>query len=143
MDYIYEAELEQVEGDWLCTVPKFEGAFGGGATVRKAVGNCAEALRLAIAEALDEGAPLPRATFHNPPRVVMCVEVGEHYVRESAYMTVKQAAEELGVTSGRVSQLLKAGQLEAVTVGGRRMVTIASVNDRLSNPPAPHRPKAE
>ncbi|BAK45575.1 glycerol-3-phosphate dehydrogenase [Eggerthella sp. YY7918] len=49
------------------------------------------------------------------------------------------------MSPGRISQMLTSGQLEAYQNGGKRMVTIASVNERKANPPAPHRtapPKA-
>lgn len=143
MTYVYEAEMELVDGDWLCTVPAFEdgGTFGGGHSVREAVSRCAQALRLAIADYLEEGSPLPPATFHEPPATVLCVEVDASFVRESACLSVKQAAQELGVTSGRVSQLLRSGGLEGVFVNSRRMVTIASVNARKACPPVPHRPR--
>lgn len=143
MDYVYEGEIEQVEGDWLVTVRAFPGCFGGGRSVRKACENAAQALRLFIAREIDEGRKLPRATFHNPPRVVLCVEVDDAFVDASRCMTIKAAAEELGVTTGRVSQLIRSGGLESAIIDGRRMVTIASVNERLENPPAPHRPKAD
>lgn len=143
MTYTYEADIEKAEGEWLVTVGAFPGCFGGGKSVRKACENAAQALRLFIAEELDNGRKLPRATFHNPPRVVLCVDVDASFISASKCMTTKQAAEELGVTAGRVSQLIRSGGLEAVEVDGRRMVTIASVNERKANPPAPHRPKAE
>lgn len=141
--YTYEADIEQVEGDWLVTVRAFPGCFGGGKTIRKACENAAEALRLFIASAIDNGEKLPRSTFHNPPRVVLCVEVGADFVDSSRCMSTKDAAEYLGVTPGRVSQLIKSGGLDAAMVNGRRMVTIASVDARKENPPAPHRPKAD
>lgn len=50
-------------------------------------------------------------------------------------------SEALGVSIGRVSQLAKGGLLDAVHIDGKRMVTIASVNARIENPPSHHRPK--
>ena len=141
MTYTYEADIEQSEGGWLVTVRAFPGCFGGGRSVGKACENAAQALRLFIAEYIGSGRKLPRSTFRNPPRVVLCVEVDAGFVDASRCMGTKQAAEELGVTPGRVSQLVRSGLLEAVEVDGRRMVTIASVNARKDNPPAPHRPK--
>lgn len=58
-------------------------------------------------------------------------------------MTISQAAQTLGITRGRASQLAKSGLLDSVEVDGRRMVTIASVNERKANPPAPHRPRGQ
>ncbi len=141
MDYTYEGRLERAEGDWLVTFPQFEGCYGGGRTVRKACERAAEALRLAIAQELSEGRALPRPAFHNPPGATFTVQVDERYLEETECLTMAQAAEELGVSKGRVSQLVKAGLLGTRNVGGRSMVTLASVNARRENPPAPHRPK--
>lgn len=141
MTYTYEGEIKEQEGGWLVTFPAFPGCFGGGDTVGEACENAAEALRLFIAESLDNGERLPRAEFSTPPQAVFVVEVTDEYIAETKCMTVSQAAQELGVSPGRVSQMLTSGQLEPYQHGGRRMVTIASVNDRKANPPAPHRPK--
>ena len=140
MDYTYEGRAEKVEGDWLVTFPQFEGTFGGGKTLRKACASAAEALRLRIAGMVDEGEPLPRARFSEPPQCVFTVEVGEGYIQATKTVSQTEAAEMLGVGKSRVSQLVKAGQLDTVNVEGRSRITIASVNARLSNPPAPHRP---
>lgn len=46
--------------------------------------------------------------------------------------TFAAAAIELGVTRGRVSQLVKAGKLRTVTVHGRAYITPAAVRDYLA-----------
>ena len=61
--------------------------------------------------------------------MVLCVEVGDGFIRESLCMTLAEAAEELGVSPGRVDQLLDSGQLVAAYPTGKRMVTISSVNE--------------
>lgn len=143
MDYTYEGDIENVEGDWLVTFPQFDGTFGGGHTIDEACENAAEALRLRIASIVDEREPLPRSRFHNPPRVVFTVEVDDRYVRRTACMTVSEAAEMLGISRGRVSQLLNLGRLDAVVIDGKRMVTIASVNARLAEDVKAGRPKTQ
>lgn len=143
MDYVYEGALEYCEGEWVVTFGEFDGTFGGGETVEKACKSVAESLRLAIAEEISQGRKLPRARFSNPPQVVFTVEVDEHYIKATECMTFKAAAEELGVTAGRLSQLVSRGQLDVVIIDGKRMITIASVNDRKANPPAPHRPRKD
>ena len=143
MVYTYEGRLEQVEGDWLVTFPQFDGTFGGGRSIGKACENAAEALRLRIAGMIDEGEPLPRPCFSNPPQCVFSVDVDERYIDATKTVSAKEAAELLGVTKGGVSRLVKDGKLDTVLVDGRGRVTIAGVNARLANPPAPHRPKAD
>ena len=127
-DYVYEGVIEYCEDEWVVSFPAFDGAFAGGETVKEACRNAAEVLRLAIAGELGDGRKLPQSLFSNSPQLVFCVEVDSHYIKSTECMTVKQAAESLGVTSSRVSTLLSDGLLDAVVIDGKRMVTIASVN---------------
>ena len=57
------------------------------------------------------------------------------------YMSVKEAAAALGVTRGRVNQMIDAGILKADKVGAYWVVDERSVRDRLENHPGPGRPK--
>ena len=139
MLYTYEARLWNDEGVWYADCPTFAGLFADGKTVKEACENAAGFLQLMIAEAIDEGTPLPKAVFSEHPGLVLCVEVSKEFVKTSKCMTFAEAAGELGISHGRVSQLASNGQLEVVEHGGRRLVTIASVNERKANPPAPHR----
>lgn len=143
MDYVYEGVIENIDGDWLITVPQFDGCFGGGRTIKKAAQNAAEALRLFIADYLDNDRKLPRSVFSKQPGVVLCVEVDDNYIQRSKCMTASEAAETLDISRGRVTQLTKAGLLDSVIIDGKRMVTIASVNERKANPPASHRPRMD
>lgn len=140
--YTYEATITEQDGGWFVSFPDLPGAYSFGRTVREACEGAAESLRLTIAEHIDTGLPLPESSIEAKPEAVFCVEVGDAFVAESKCMTVSEAAHELGVSVGRVSQLLSNGQLEVYQNGGTRMVTIASVLERKLNPPAPHRPKS-
>lgn len=51
------------------------------------------------------------------------------------YLTIKEAAAALGVSEGRVRQLVRRGQLEGVKVGGRLHVTPSSVQERAESRP--------
>lgn len=143
MTYTYEGRLERIEGEWLVTFPQFDGTFGGGSSVREACEDAAEALRMRIASMVEGGEPLPRAHFSDAPQTVFAVDVDERYMRATRAVSAREAAELLGVSKGRVSTLVKEGKLETVLVDGRSRITIESVNERLSNPPAPHRPRKE
>lgn len=77
----------------------------------------------------------PVATFGNVPRhggekVVIGVEAGRHSIEKMAAST---AARELGVTPGRVTQLLAANQLEGWRDGRNTYVTADSVRARLAD----------
>lgn len=141
MSYVYGGQIEKVDGSFLASIPAFPGCFGGGDTIADACRNASEALRLFIAEYLDGGTPLPPQIISTEPSVVFSVDVTDEFLASSKCMTVSDAAEALGISPGRVSQLLDSGGLEAYQHGGTRMVTIASVNARKNNKPAPHRPK--
>lgn len=53
------------------------------------------------------------------------------------YYTTKEAAEILGVTQGRVKQLVADGVLESVLVGRTRLIPVAAVEARrIAKPPA-------
>jgi len=56
-------------------------------------------------------------------------------------ISLAQAADMLGVSRGRASQLADRGQLEVVTIGGRKMVVKQSVMDRIESNPTAGRPR--
>lgn len=144
MRYSYEAEFRYSDDDgaWYAEFPGFDGsAYADGATLEEAARNAAALLELTICDYLDSGKPLPAPAFHEPPLSVISVEVDDGAVAASRCMGVSDAAELLGVTPGRVSQLLSSGQLEAYEYRGTRLVTIASVNARRASAPRTGRPR--
>lgn len=88
--------------------------------------------------------PFPEATFDNSPRhkggknIVVAVNAGKDTVRR---VTAAEAARRLGVTRGRISQMIDAGLLGTFELDGRTWVTEDSVNARLEDPPKAGRPK--
>lgn len=79
----------------------------------------------------------------DPRQMALDLFQEEHAKAESPMEScVSWLTGERGCDEGRVSTLVKEGKLDTVLVDGRSRVTIASVNARLANPPAPHRPKA-
>ena len=46
--YVYEADIEWVEDEWIVTPQAFPGCFGGGASIQKACESASIALRLFI-----------------------------------------------------------------------------------------------
>lgn len=130
MDCTHEGALERTEDGWFASVPSLEGVYGAGGTVDEACASCSEALRMCIASAIEGGLPFPEPEFGTAPQAVFTVEVDDGYVKATSCMTMRDAAEALGVSIGRVSQLVKGGPLDAVRIDGRRMVTIASVSAR-------------
>lgn len=142
MRYTYEAVIERDADGWSVSFPQLPDAVTYGATREEAIGRAADALTLSLVERVEDGGGVPRQE-HAAEVVSVSVEVTGDDIERSKCMTMGEAAEELGVTPGRVSQLAKAGALDAVTMGGRRLVTIASVEARKADPPAAHRPRKQ
>lgn len=142
MRYVYDAVVERDEDGYSVTFPQFPEAVTFGATREEAARRAADVLTMAIAERIEEGAELP-SQVRVAEVLSVGVEVTGDVINKSKCLTIEQAAEELGVTPGRVSQLASSGGLQAVMFGGRRMVTIASVSKRKANPPAAHRPRKQ
>lgn len=145
MVYTYEAGIEYSEEDetWYVEFEQFPGAFTNGDTVEDAAKAASEVLSLFVAEYLDEDIPLPKPSFHEPPRAIISVDVTDEFRAVSKCVTVTEAAEMLEVSPGRVSQLLSSGGLEPYMHGNTRLVTIASLNARKAAKPSTGRPKKE
>lgn len=142
MNYTYDAVIERDESGYAVSFPQFPEAVTFGATREEAARRAAEVLVLTLAERIEDGGELP-AQERVTEVLAVNVEVTGDAIDQSKCYTVEQAAEELGVTAGRVSQLASAGKLQAVTFGKKRMVTIASVNERKANPPVANRPRRQ
>jgi len=57
------------------------------------------------------------------------------------YVTTAEAAQMLGVTQGRVQQLVADGVLESVLMGRTRLIPVAAVQARLKSKPPTGRPR--
>ncbi len=140
MRYVYDAIIERDEDGYAVSFPQFPEAITFGETREEAARRAAEVLVLVLAERIEEGGEIP-----GQERVAevlsINVDVTGNDIDKSKCLTIDQAARELGVSAGRVSQLASSGKLQAVTFGKKRMVTIASVNERKANPPASNRPR--
>ena len=142
MDFTYDAMVSEHEDGWFVEFPSFDGgAFADGDTLQGALAGAATTLRLVIAEYLDRGWPLPAAGPLGSQRCIFTVEISDDFIAESKCVTPGEAADILGVSAGRVSQMLNAGVLEAYAHGGKRLVTLASVNARKEAGPRSGRPR--
>lgn len=130
MNYAYGVDMREEDGIWYANYPQFEGAFADGETFEEAAKNAADVLKMVIAEHLDEGLPLPDPMLDGSLFGVVVVDVNDETLARTKCLTIEEAAEELGVSRSRVSQLLTSGLLEEYRLHGKRLVTIASVNAR-------------
>ena len=141
---VYEFEFFRDEG-WVLAFPF--GLDGGtqGRDAAEAARMAADWLRGEVEHALMAGRELPAPTFGNAPRHGGSVGVVAVDASLEAVDTVlaSEAADMLGVTRGRVSQMLRSGQLEGFQRGRSTFVTRASVQARLSEAPRAGRPRRE
>lgn len=141
MTHVYEFEVFQCEGVYAVLPFDFDGATEG-EDLRDAAEMAVDWLRLTIEDHALRGRDLPVPTFGNAPRhggtiMLVAVEAGLNTVPR---VTPAEAARALGVTPGRVSQLMAAGKLERFEAEGRTWVTCYSLEARLAERPGPGRP---
>lgn len=145
--FVYEAVFEPDEGGYAIYFPDLPGALSQGSDLTEASLNAAEALEVHIGGFLLDGEDLPASTFgHELPegalRAIVVASLTDEEVKARSYLTIGEAAEALGVTPGRVSQLITRGLLQAIGEGTGRRVSPESVQYRLDNPKPAGRPKA-
>lgn len=144
MLYVYEFELFKEEDGWILAFPfDFNGGTQG-ADVAEATEMAADWLKLEIEHRLMNGEDIPEATLgHEPLReggriLLVAIEASLDTVPA---VTASEAAELLGVSRARVSQMLKAGLLKGFRKGRDSFITRYSVDARLREKPKAGRPK--
>ena len=144
--YVYEATLEKEDsGKYYVYFPELEGAYTSGDDIYDAVKKAGEVLELTIATYLDDGQSLPVPQFRGNEgdliRIGISVMVTNEMRERMKCVTPSEAAKMLGVSKGRISQMLNAGILQSIPFGNERLVTLASVNLRLSSQRLNGRPR--
>ncbi|MCL1847743.1 MAG: type II toxin-antitoxin system HicB family antitoxin [Coriobacteriia bacterium] len=138
--FTYEAVIEKQDGKYSVYFPQLKDAFTEGRTRAEALDNAADVLSLVVGGLLDEKKPLPR-----PEHVAECINISivlsDEDIDSLKYLTLTQAAEDLKISPGRVTQLVTAGKLRDRYFNGLRMVSIESVNDYKRSPRKAGRPK--
>lgn len=145
MLFVCEFEVFEDEGAW----PAIPFLDGGGATqgtsFDDALRMAAEWLRSVALDYLAKGQEFPECQFGHTPEYggrVVAVAV-EASLEEIPAVTAKEVAGLLGVSTGRVTQLCNAGQLDSWKVGRTRMVSLESVELRLAEERRAGRPRKE
>ena len=93
-----------------------------------------------LADDLNNG--LTPAGYERSAEVVtLSVEIDYEDAREAACRTFKDAALDLKVSAPRITALVKAGKLDVELVGGRRMITIDSIERYAAQERHAGRPK--
>ncbi len=143
MMYVYELEISSAEeGGYLVTSFDMEGATSG-ATLQEAYQYGADWLRAHLEHCEMHQLPVPAATYGNAPRnggtvAVFVVIAG---IETIPRVSLAEAARRLGVTPGRITQMLANNLLESFEADGRKWITVHSIEARLAEQPKAGRPK--
>lgn len=144
MLHLYEFEIFEDEGWYLALPFDWDGGTQG-TSFEDACEMAADWLRIMCEDCAMHAKELPTPTFGNEPchggRVVLLgIQAGLDTVRK---VSASEAARLLGVTPGRVTQMLDANKLEGWREGRRTWVTVDSIEARLAERPKAGRPKKE
>lgn len=139
-----EFELVPEEGGYAVVPFGAEGATQGD-TEEEAVEMAADWLRTRALCELEQGREPKSGPLGNEPSrggrvVAVAVDAS---ISDIPAVTAAEAARMLGVSTARVAQLCRAGELMSWRVGRARMVSRASVECRAAACPAAGRPRSE
>ena len=146
MVYVWEFEFFESNG-YIDAFPC--GDFGHGATFGEdlidAVASAVDWLGCVVDESLMGNVELPPMEFgHEPEHGGRIIAVAvERKLEDIPAVTAADAARELGVSTARIAQLVKAGLLDSWKDGTNRMISRSSVEARKEYAPNPGRPKAK
>lgn len=133
--FVYQAFLEPDEDGGYCVeFPDLPGCLTSGDDYMDAAAMAADAGKTYIASMLAHGDAIPLAARHNTPSgcesIYVFFEVDENYLVEGDVVSAAQAARDLGVSPGRITHMIDAGQLDAYRQGRRTFVSVASIERR-------------
>lgn len=143
---VYIREFEFIHDDDMYIAIPF-GLAGGteGYSLDDAVRMASDWLRIHVLAALERGEEFPQGSVGNEPReggVVIAVSV-DASLSDVPAVTAAEAARRLGISTARVAQLCKSGELDSWKVGGTRMVSEDSILLRQEESPKPGCPTRE
>lgn len=144
MQYTYEFEIYKHKRHFIAECRDF-GIVTQGKDVEQAYEMAEDILKLSIEELLMSETSLPQATYqteaiHGGLIAVITVDVDIHDIKA---LTAQEASKHLGISTGRVSQLVSKGLLEGFKRDGISWITIDSINARLAEKPKCGRPSKD
>lgn len=134
MFYMEEFEVYESNGMFIAVPFDFDGGTQG-ESLREASEMAWDWMKTELEYRMMEGEEIPPATIGNEPThdggrvVLIALNVS---LSEIETVSATKAAQMLGLSKGRVSQLFKAGQLAGYKSGRDLMITVDSVKTRLS-----------
>lgn len=132
MRYVYEIIISPDDGMYSMEAPDLAGCFTWGNSVEEVLKKALDALETHIGAYLAGGEEVPPATFGHKAGTddVLAVISFEATAASvgAPHIAARHAAERLGISKGRVSQLLSSGRLEGYRDGREFMVSVASLD---------------
>ena len=149
MNLVYEALLiPENEGGYSVFFPDWKSSTCG-ETKKEAALMAVDLLQTDATYTLANGQRLPKATFDNAreeasERIFVAISTSTEEAKAWwPWVTTPEAAQMLGVTVGRVHQLIAAGALRSMREGRDVHVSRMDVETRLAVPPRTGRPRRE
>lgn len=142
--YVYAAVIRKSEeGGFWAEVPDLPGCFGQGATLIEAVESVSNGMETHLTALVEYGKPIPDATVPevSDGQVVYVYANTDNFRLGVPTVSAAEAARMLGVTPGRVSQLIKAKKLVGEQHASGTRVTIGSIEAYRNTPRRAGRPK--
>ncbi len=142
---LYVCDFEFFDSDgYVCAIPCNDmGAGTFGDNLNDAVESAADWLTCVVDDALINGSELPEINIGYEPKhggKIIAIAVSRELADIRA-ITAADAAKELGISTARVAQLIKAGLLDSWKDGSRRMVSRESIEARKADMPKAGRPR--
>lgn len=143
MLYTYEFEIVESEGMFVATPFGLDGGTQG-ESFADAIKKAAEWLHIKAVSELEFGRSLPECgvlgnTAQDGGVVVVVAVSASMYDVDS--VTAAEAAKRLHVSTARIAQLCSSNELVSWSIGSSRMVSVASIEQRLESAPKAGRPK--
>jgi predicted RNase H-like HicB family nuclease len=136
--YVYEFEFFQGDRFVIARPFDLEHHVTQGKDLDEAIEMAADLLRVIAEDSLMHGSSLPNSTFGHEPEhggKVMAIGISAS-LDEIRAIKASEAAERLGLSRGRVSNMLRAGILEGFRKGRDSYVTLDSLEARLASSPS-------
>lgn len=143
--YVYAAIIrpDEEDGGYWAEVPDLPGCYGQGDTYIDAIESASDGIETHLAALAEDDMPIPKATVvtADDGDVVYVYANTDNFSLGVPTMSATEAAKALGITKGRVSQLIASGKLVAERFAGRTQVTVDSVEAYAASDRSAGRPR--
>ena len=144
--YIYQAILTpENEGGYSVEVPDLPGCYSCGDDVADAAVMAADAAKTYVSLLLGNGEEVPKSTTREVPDgeegIWVFFEADPSWIVTGPVVSAAEAARRLGVSPGRVTQMIDGGILDGYRDGRRTYVSTESIERRLAQDVRSGRPK--